>query len=246
MYDNQMIRVAFITGANRGIGLELSRQLAKLHFTVLMGCRSVESGKAVAEVLHSEGLTVEMVELDVTKQDHIDRTFDYVVSKFGRLDVLINNAAVFLDPPKNPDGSLGDRSVLRAKPEIIYRSMETNTIAPLKLCQRFVPLMLKNNYGRIINISSGVAQLSEMNGGMPAYRMSKVSLNALTRILADELKNTNVLINSVDPGWVKTRMGGQNAELTPEESASKIIWLATLPDGGPSGGFFYETEKLLW
>jgi len=124
--------------------------------------------------------------------------------------------------------------------------METNTYGAIRMIQRFVPLMKQQNYGRIVNLSSGMGQLSEMNGGWPGYRLSKTALNAVTRIVADVLQGLNILINSVCPGWVKTDMGSPDAELSVEEGADTILWLATLPDDGPTGSFFRERQRIEW
>ena len=124
--------------------------------------------------------------------------------------------------------------------------METNVFGPVQLCLALVPMMKVNNYGRLVNVSSGMGQLSDMNGGYPGYRISKTALNALTRILADELRDANILVNSVCPGWVKTDMGGPDAPRTPNQGANTIVWLATLPDGGPTGGFFRDRQQIDW
>ena len=137
-------------------------------------------------------------------------------------------------------------SALRIKPDTLRRALETNTLGPYQLMQKFAPMMKKAGYGRIVNLSSGMGQLEEMNGGYPGYRISKTALNALTRIFAEELLNTGVLVNSVCPGWVKTEMGGPNADRDVEEGADTIVWLATLPDDGPTGGFFRDREPIDW
>ena len=168
-----------------------------------------------------------------------------MVGEFGRLDVLVNNAGILLDPPRHPPDAEG-ASIFNTKLDTIRGSLEANTFGALRLAQKFVPLMVKNGYGRVVNLSSGMGQLSDMNGGWPGYRISKVALNAVTRIFADETKGTNILVNSVCPGWVRTDMGGQEAELSPAEGADTIVWAATLPEGGPTGGFFRERERIDW
>ncbi|MEN9723348.1 MAG: hypothetical protein RJB38_1334 [Pseudomonadota bacterium] len=238
-------RVALITGANKGIGLAVCRKLAESGVQVILGARDAKKGATAAEALRSQGLPVVFQKLDVTSADDIKAVHEFIVSKFGRLDILVNNAGVLLDPPRHPPDAEG-ASVFNAKLDTIRGSLETNTFGALRLCQRFVPLMLKNGYGRVVNLSSGMGQLSDMNGGWPGYRISKVALNAVTRIFADETAGSNVLINSVCPGWVKTDMGGQEAERAPEGAAEGIVWLATLPDGGPTGGFFRDKEPIEW
>ena len=162
--------------------------------------------------------------------------------KYSRLDVLVNNAGVFLDPmpPEDPSAS----SVFRADIATVRYSMETNAYGPLRLCQALIPLM--RGRGRVVNVSSGMGQLSEMNGCCPGYRFSKAAINVLTRILADELRDTRIKVNSVCPGWVRTEMGGPNADRSVEEGADTIVWLATLPDDGPSGGFFRDRKPIPW
>lgn len=238
-------KVALVTGGNRGIGFEVCRQLGALGYTVLVGARDIELGKKAASELTAQGMTAQAAELDVSDQEQIDKLAASLHSRFGQLDVLVNNAAIFLDPMPAADG-LGDRSVFKAKTSNIVKTFATNTLGPLQLCQAFVPAMIKNNYGRVVNVSSGDGQLSDMNGGRPAYRLSKVSLNALTRIFADELKGKNVLINSVCPGWVKTRMGGTAAKREVSKGAETIVWAATLPDDGPSGGFYRDFKPIAW
>lgn len=238
-------RVALVTGGNRGIGLEVCRQLGRQGYSVLLGSRDLAKGKAAADQLSSEGLNVSPLKLDVTSESDVVAAYNFVIGAFGRLDVLVNNAGVLLDPPRHPPDAEG-ASIFNAKLDTIRGSLEANTFGALRLAQKFVPLMVKNGYGRMVNLSSGMGQLSDMNGGWPGYRISKVALNAVTRIFADETKGTNVLINSVCPGWVRTAMGGQEAELTPAEGADTIVWLATLPEGGPTGGFFREREQIEW
>lgn len=212
---------------------------------MILGARNAVKGAAAAEALRSEGLPVTFQKLDVTSAADASSTYDLVVSKFGRLDILVNNAGVLLDPPRHPPDAEG-ASVFNAKLNTIRGSLETNTFGAISLCQKFVPLMLKNGYGRVVNLSSGMGQLSDMNGGWPGYRISKVALNAVTRIFADETAGSNVLINSVCPGWVRTDMGGQEADRSPAEAADGIVWLATLPDGGPTGGFYRDREEIPW
>jgi NAD(P)-dependent dehydrogenase (short-subunit alcohol dehydrogenase family) len=236
------LKTAVVTGANRGLGLETCRQLAGLGLTVILTSRDAHKGEKVAAGLQDSGLDVRHYPLDVTDSKSIHRLAGFVESEYGRLDVLVNNAGVFLDPLESPEP--GAASVLRANLDVVRRSMETNVYGPLLLCQALVPLMQGN--GRIVNLSSGMGQLSDMNGCCPGYRFSKVAINALTRILADELQNTRIKVNSVCPGWVRTDMGGPNAERPVEQGADTIVWLATLPDDGPSGGFFRDRRPIPW
>ena len=233
-------RVAVVTGANRGLGLETCRQLAARGLKVILTSRDAAKGQAAAERLVGEGVDLVFHQLDVTDPESAGRLARYIENSVGRLDVLVNNAGVFPDPLR------AGASVFEARPETLRVGMETNAFGALFVCQALVPLMLRGEYGRIVNVSSGMGQLSDMNGRHPAYRMSKTALNALTRILADELKDTNILVNSVCPGWVRTDMGGPDADRPVEEGADTIVWLATLADDGPSGGFFRDRKRIPW
>jgi NAD(P)-dependent dehydrogenase (short-subunit alcohol dehydrogenase family) len=234
--------LAVISGASRGLGFETCRQLGRRGYRVLLTARDHAKGKAAAAALRDEGLEVGFFPLDVTDRDSVRSLAGHLETEFGRLDVLVNNAGVFLDPmpPEDPSAS----SVFRADIATVRYSMETNAYGPLRLCQALVPLM--RGRGRVVNVSSGMGQLSEMNGCCPGYRFSKAALNVLTRILADELRDTRIKVNSVCPGWVRTEMGGPNAERSVEEGADTIVWLATLPDDGPSGGFFRDRKPIPW
>jgi NAD(P)-dependent dehydrogenase (short-subunit alcohol dehydrogenase family) len=233
-----MQKVAVVTGANRGMGFEASRQLAKMGMQVILTSRDPEKGQKAAEQLHTEGLEVTYCPLDVAHPESITSLSQFVREKFGRLDVLINNAGLMIDSP--------DISVFDAKVDTLRKTIETNVYGPLQLIQILVPLMKEHNYGRIVNVSSGMGQLTDMGGGYPGYRLSKTSLNALTRIFADELKGTHILINTMCPGWVKTDMGGPGATRTPEQGVDTMVWLATLPDDGPTGAFFRDRKPIPW
>ena len=238
-------KIALVTGGNKGIGFEVCRQLARRGIQVLLTSRDEKKGAFAQQKLAEENLSVFFHTLDVTQQDDIDRAFEFVKQKWGRLDILINNAGALLDNSRHPPDREG-ASLFRTSIDVIRASMEVNAFGALRLIQRFVPLMEKHNYGRIINLSSGMGQLSEMNGGWPGYRLSKVAINAITRIASDELQASNILVNSVCPGWVKTDMGGPEAELSAEEGADTVVWLATLPGGSPTGGFFRERKPIEW
>jgi NAD(P)-dependent dehydrogenase (short-subunit alcohol dehydrogenase family) len=233
-------RVAVVTGAYRGLGLETCRQLAARGYSVTLTARREKEGRAAAETLRREGLDVAFHLLDVKNDESIAQLVSFIRDTFGRLDVLVNNAGIFPDPTP---GS-GRDSVFEARLETVRRGFETNALAPLRLCQALIPLM--QGRGRVVNVSSGMGQLSEMNGCCPGYRLSKTALNAVTRIFADELRDTGVKVNSVCPGWVRTDMGGPDATLSIAEGAAGILWAATLPDEGPSGGFFRHGEPIPW
>ncbi|TCO80806.1 short-subunit dehydrogenase [Plasticicumulans lactativorans] len=236
--------VAVVTGANRGLGLATARALASHGLHVLMTSRNAEAGAAATERLAAAGLDVAFHPLEVTDAGSVATLGAFVRSRCGRIDVLVNNAGVLLD-----GHGLVDRngsSAFKASLDTLRTTMETNVYGPLALAQEFVPLMRTRGYGRVVNVSSGMGQLADMGGHWPAYRISKAALNALTRILAAETAGSGILVNAISPGWVRTDMGGQNAERSPEEAAAGIVWAATLPDDGPSGGFFRDGVALPW
>jgi NAD(P)-dependent dehydrogenase (short-subunit alcohol dehydrogenase family) len=230
------MKIALVTGSNKGIGFEICRQLAKNNVQVILTSPDPELGLEACETLSKEGLQLDYHQLDVTDEQSIQEMVDYVESKYGQLDILVNNAGILLDRG----------SVFTTDINTIRQTMETNVYGPLLLTQKLIPLMEKHNYGRIVNISSGMGQLSDMNGGVTAYRISKVSINALTRMIAYELQGTNILVNTMCPGWVRTDMGGADATRSPEEGADTAVWLALLPDDGPSGKFFRDRQEFPW
>jgi NAD(P)-dependent dehydrogenase (short-subunit alcohol dehydrogenase family) len=230
-------RIVLVTGANRGIGLEICRQLGRKGLHVLVTSRREDKGLAACEELRADGAKVSFQPLDVTSPESITALREHVERDFGRLDALVNNAAISLE-----------RGIfaLDVDMDTVHRILETNLLGPWRLCQTFVPMMKQAGYGRIVNVSSGVGSFSRLAAGYPSYRISKVGLNALTCILADELKETNILVNSMTPGWVRTHMGGAQAPRSAEEGAEAAVWLATLPDGGPTGKFFKDREEFPW
>ncbi|WP_333793517.1 SDR family oxidoreductase [Hyphomicrobium sp.] len=234
-------RTALVSGANRGIGFEIARGLARLGVLAVIGARDPKDGLAAAEKLQSEGLDVPVVALDVDSADSAAAAVAEVKRLYGRLDILVNNAGILIDEPGGFKASLFD-----LKADTVRQTMETNLLGPIRLIQAAAPLMREQEYGRIVNLSSGAGQLAEMGSGYPAYRMSKTALNALTRIAANELAGSNIKVNAMCPGWVRTEMGGADATKTPEEGADTAVWLATLPDDGPTGGFFRDRKPIAW
>jgi NAD(P)-dependent dehydrogenase (short-subunit alcohol dehydrogenase family) len=230
-------RFALVTGGNRGIGLETCRQLAARGLNVILASRDPDRGAAAVEALAQEGLTLIQHTLDVTRPEEIEAALEFVQSTCGRLEVLVNNAGIYLDQ---------QASLLDLDLTDVRLTMETNFYGPLRLCRAFAPLMRRQQYGRIVNVSSGYGALSEMGAGAPAYSISKAALNALTCILADELRGGDIKVNAACPGWVHTQMGGPEAPRTPAEGADTIVWLATLPARGPSGGFFRDRRRIPW
>ncbi|MDX8503173.1 SDR family oxidoreductase [Mesorhizobium sp. VK4C] len=226
-------KVALVTGGNRGIGLETARQLAELGFTVLLGVRNLAKGEAAASKL---GGSVEAIALDVAAPDAATRAAAEVERRFGRLDVLVNNAAIHYDPSARalqPDWS------------VIREAFETNVFGAWRVAVAFAPLLGASGHGRLVNVSSEGGSLASMGAGAPAYSTSKATLNALTRILAAELRGAGVLVNSICPGWVATDMGGPGGRPV-AQGAAGIVWAATLPDDGPTGGFFRDRKRLPW
>ncbi|HBS27741.1 MAG TPA: short-chain dehydrogenase [Gammaproteobacteria bacterium] len=237
---SQSQKIALVTGANRGLGLQACKVLAELNYHVLLTSRNKDKGIKAADDLRNQGFNVIFHPLDVTDADSIQVLAAFVQKQYSRLDALINNAGIFPDAGKGqPSNSIFDTSL-----DTVRAGLETNTLGALAMAQTFIPMMRGN--GRVVNISSGMGQLSDMNGCCPGYRLSKTAINAVTRIFADELQGTNVKINSVCPGWVRTDMGGANADRPIEEGVGTIIWLATLPDDGPSGGFFRDKQLIPW
>jgi NAD(P)-dependent dehydrogenase (short-subunit alcohol dehydrogenase family) len=236
-------KTAIVTGANRGIGLEVCRQLAKQGVQVVLTARNAEEGRAAVESLARSGLPIEYHRLDVSDESTILALRDHIEKKFGKLDILVNNAGVFLDSGWSSGGSA---SALEAKLDVVRKTMETNVYGPFRLIQALAPLLTRAGHGRIVNVSSGMGQLSEMEGGYPGYRISKTALNAVTRIFSQELASSGVAVNSVCPGWVRTDMGGKEAPRTPAEGADTITWLAMHPDDAKTGGFYRDREPIDW
>ena len=227
-------RVALVSGGNRGIGLEVCRQLAEGGLTVVLGSRDEERGRQAAEGLPGE---VAVRQLDVADAASVEKLAASIESDFGRLDVVVNNAAI-----SNDEGQSGAEADL----DRVKEALEANLFGAWRLCEVAIPYMRREGYGRIVNVSTGLAALEDMGGGSPGYRISKTSLNALTRILASELRGSGILVNAVNPGWVQTDMGGSNANRTVEEGADGVVWAATLPNNGPTGGFFRDPRHVAW
>lgn len=225
-----------VTGVSRGLGLGLLRKLSTQSDAQVIG-----SIRDLKKDLPLESPNIRFMECDVSDEDSRKAFIDKVKSTFPRVDILVNNAGVFLD---DQDGA--DKDALNGKLKTIRDTFEINTVAPFHFIQAFLPLMIKNNFGRIVNVSSGMGQLSEMGGAYPSYRISKTALNSVTKFFASEVKGKNILINSVCPGWVKTDMGGKNAERTIEQGIAGIFWAMNIKEGGPSGTFSRDGKALAW
>jgi NAD(P)-dependent dehydrogenase (short-subunit alcohol dehydrogenase family) len=229
-------RVAVVTGANRGIGLEVVRQLAGDGYTAILGSRDLARGVAAAEPLLAGGLNVEPHQLDVADPASVAELSAALERDHGRLDVLVNNAAIHYDT--------GERGV-NADLEIVREALETNLLGAWRTAQACLPLLRRSDRARIVNVSSGAGALTDMGGGTPAYRVSKTALNALTRILASELRGDRILVNAVCPGWVATDMGGPGGRPVAQGAAS-VMWAVRLGDDGPTGGFFRDGRPIDW
>jgi len=230
-------KIAAVTGGNRGIGFQICRDIAKKGLKVLLTARNSERGAESAKILQGEKLDVTFYELDVSEFESIDTFVTRVTKEFGRIDVLVNNAAII--PAARSSG-------LSVEIQELQVSLETNVYGIIQLSQKIIPLMIKNNYGRIINLSSSMGQFADMGSGYLAYRISKTAVNTITKVLANETDSYNIQINSADPGWVKTEMGGASASLSVEEGADTIVWLSTRPDNSPTGMFYKKREIISW
>jgi NAD(P)-dependent dehydrogenase (short-subunit alcohol dehydrogenase family) len=233
MSDQNGAGVALVTGANRGIGREVARQLAERGYEVLLGARDREKAQAAARELgQSTQGTVRPLTLDVADPQSIAAAAESVRAEPGRLDVLVNNAGI---------GSDFGVSGLEPDFDAMQRALETNFYGAYRLTVALLGLLRQSAHPRIVNVSSGMGGVAEMGGWSPGYRVSKAALNAMTRILSTELRGDGFLINSACPGFVNTDMGGPMGATKPvEDGASGVVWLATLADGGPTGGFFRD------
>jgi NAD(P)-dependent dehydrogenase (short-subunit alcohol dehydrogenase family) len=231
-------KVALITGANKGLGLEIARQLGKQGITVVLGARGDKAKKA-AETLKKEGIDAHPLTLDVTKAADIAALPGYFEKTFGRLDILVNNAGVVLDTE-------GDHV------DVLRRTFEVNVFAPYAITRALLPLLEKSPAGRVVNHSSILGSLESVSSGgvgkwvVPAYSSSKAALNMLSVVMAQALKETKVKVNAAHPGWVKTDMGGQEAPMAVEDGAKTAVMLATLPADGPSGTFTHLGKEMAW
>jgi NAD(P)-dependent dehydrogenase (short-subunit alcohol dehydrogenase family) len=240
-------KVALITGANKGLGFEMARQLGKAGVTVVLAARDAAKGEAAAEKLRAEGLDAQSLKLDVTNNEDRAAAAKYLESKFGRLDILINNAGVSQE-------GLGGGKASTTSDEVIHSTFETNFFAPIALTQALLPLIGKSKAGRIVNMSSILgSQALHADPKSPiydfkslAYDSSKAALNSFTIHLAHELKGTGIKVNSAHPGWVKTDMGTDAAPMEIPEGAKTGVELALLGEDGPTGGYFHLGQPLPW
>lgn len=233
-------KIALVTGANKGIGFEISKQLGTMGMTVLVGARSLEKAKHAADALQADQIDARPVAVDVTNAEDIAAIAKYIEAEFGKLDVLVNNAGGFFD-------QLGRTA------DTMRQSFEVNAIGPFILTEALLPLLKASPAARIVNQSSILASLGTLQTDdflshmlAPAYSSSKAALNAITLELSIRLKETNIKVNASHPGWVKTEMGGEQAPMEISEGAETAVYLATLPDDGPTGGFYHMQDRLPW
>lgn len=235
--ENRTITV--ITGASRGLGRATAYRLASIEgHLVIATARSAEGLETLHSKLHMSGHEIETHPVDVTDDESVTALRDWIRERFGRVDVLINNAGISVERHST--------SLLELPLDALRKTLETNLFGMLRMTQALLPLMRQSRAGRVVNLASGMGQLAEMDAGSPAYRISKTAVNALTRILAAEMAESPVKVNSVCPGWCRTDLGGPDAPRSPEECIDTIIWLATLPPDGPTGGFFRDRQSIPW
>ena len=228
--------IAIVTGGNRGIGYEICKELARIGCNVVLTCRNeIEGRHAVAKLDFGDKIVFH--KLDVTNIKDIESLRDWIVATYGRLDILINTAGVYL---------VEGVSVFDVDEKIMRDTLEVNFYGAFHMCRAFVPLMRENGYARIVNVSSGYGAMSEMGGKVAAYRISKAALNALTLIMAQELRDNNIKVNAVCPSWVSTEMGGKMAPVTPKAAAKDIVHFAILGETGQTGGFFRYKKPIPW
>jgi NAD(P)-dependent dehydrogenase (short-subunit alcohol dehydrogenase family) len=229
-----MKRTVLVTGGNRGIGLAVARQLGERGNSVLLGSRDPLAGETAAESLRQVGLDAVAVQIDLNVPATIDAAVKALEKSARQIDAIVNNAGVLHEKP-----------LLELTDSEIADSIAAHVTGPIRLIRALVPGMLARGYGRIVNMSSGWGSFAEGMGGPGAYGVTKAALNAITVRLAKELPPA-IKVNAMCPGWVRTRMGGEGATRTPDEGADTAVWLATLPDDGPTGGFFRDRKPIEW
>lgn len=230
-----MKRIALVTGGNRGIGLEICRQLAKNGYEVIMGSRSISNGKRTQKELKEEGLDVIMEPLDVENEEQIGFLASWVETEYGKLDVLVNNAGI----------GVGNNGIADVDLEEVKKIMAINFYGPMMMNKYFLPLLKQGNSAKIINVSSGMGSISEIGSGYAGYRLSKAGLNVQTMLLAQEVQQFGIEVYSVCPGWVKTDMGGESAPRSVDQGADTIVWLAN-EEKRETGKFYRDRKVIQW
>lgn len=231
-------KIALVTGANKGIGFEIVRQLAQAGFRVFLTARDCARGEAACKTLQQDGHKVEFLQLNIAAESSISQVVPELGSRIDHLDVLVNNAGILLDAPND--------SIRGVESKVILQTLETNTLGPLRLTQALLPLLTQSNAGKVINVSSGGGQLTDMGDWAPAYSISKTALNAVTAMLAAALKDKNIAVNSICPGWVSTDMGGSSAPRSVQQGADTVTWLATAAPSDLTGKFLRDRKVIPW
>jgi len=226
-----------VSGGNRGIGLEICRGLAREGVQVVLCSRDPGAGRQAAGELSRGGAAVQVRQLDVDDQSSVDALAAWLEHSFGGLDTLVNNAAILIDRVQR---------ALDLDPAALAATFQTNVCGPLRLSRALVPLLRRSRHARIVNLSSVLGQAGYPGSDRPAYRLSKLALNALTRMLASELAEDGIKVNAVTPGWARTRMGGREAPRTAEQGAESVVWLVLAGDDVPSGGFYMDRKLIPW
>ena len=228
--------IALVTGANRGIGFEVSRQLGRLGYTLVLGCRSEERGQEARERLRAEDIEAACLGLDMADAASIESAAARLGEDHPRLDVLVNNAAIHFDTWQRASN---------ADLDVVQEAFTINTLGPWRLSMALLPMLRRSEAPRIVNLSSGGGSIASMSGKTPAYSVSKAGLNAVTRMLARDLEGEGILVNAVSPGWTQTEMGEWGGRPV-AEGAAGVVWAATLDSSGPSGGFFHDRQRVPW
>jgi NAD(P)-dependent dehydrogenase (short-subunit alcohol dehydrogenase family) len=237
-----MTRVVLVTGANRGIGREVIHQVVAAGDVGLLSARNVEQARTEADLeeqvasVAGSGGRVEVVPLDVADPVSVERAARQVDGRHGRVDAIINNAAIHYDTWQGG---------LDADLDVVTDAFQTNVLGAWRVTQAFLPLLRRSAHPRVVNVSSQAGSLASMGAGTPAYSVTKAALNALTRVLAAELRTDRVLVNAVCPGWTATDMGGRGGRPV-RDGAASVMWAVDLPDDGPTGGFFRDGRPLPW
>jgi NAD(P)-dependent dehydrogenase (short-subunit alcohol dehydrogenase family) len=246
------LKVAFVTGANRGIGFETALQLAKNNIFVVLGCRTAAHGEEAVQKIKKLNLNAAFIKFEAEDPGDMDACYSYFESKFGKLDILVNNAGVFLD--ESDASAEHDNNTSTVSPAKLQKTFEVNFFSVVSLTQRLLPLIRKSPAGRIVNVSSILGSLSlqaDVSGFLKdskyfCYDTSKAALNSFSIHLANELKDTKIKVNAAHPGWVQTSMGGAAANMAAEDGAKTSVRLSLLDDGGPTGGFFHLNDRIPW
>lgn len=228
-------KIALVTGGNRGIGFAVCKGLLDAGFEVMLGSRSLAQGEAAAAELDPSSAKVHALELDVGDDESLDRAFKALSQKRDRLNVLVNNAGIY------PDSGV---DILTIDRELLMRTLNVNTFGTIRVTQAFLPLLEKTHNARVINYSSGYGQLAGLSAHVPSYCLSKLAVNGATMMLAEALRSKNIAVNAVDPGWVRTDMGGASAPRTPEQGADTAVWLATEAPFTESGKLWRDRQEI--